>query len=154
MHSTGIKGFVFDEKGSPIEGAKIVIENRAKKIKTYKDGDYWRLLVPGNYTVRVAKRRYKNSRKTITIDPDVLTYVNFTLVRKRSKKFNRRRPAVKVNPVVQVHKPASNVSFHSVLTHRDKLRLSAKSAKNSASIVRNPSIIASLICLVLVALLK
>ena len=157
VHTTGIRGFVVDEKGRPIDGARIVIENRAKKIKTYKDGDYWRLLVPGNYTIRVAKRRYKNSKKKVTVVPDVPTVVNFTLVRRRPKNFNRRRPAAMTsNPAeaVQLEKPASNVSFHSVVTHRDKLQLAAKSPKKSASIARNPSIAASFICLVLVAVLK
>ena len=154
MHNTGIRGFVFDEKGRPIEGAKIIIENRAKKVKTYKDGDYWRLLVPGSYIVRVAKKKYKNSRKTITIDPDAIAYANFTLVRKRSKDFNRRRPVTKMNPVAQPFKSPNNVSFHKIVTHRDKLRLSAKSPGKSASTVSRLSIMASLVCFVLVALLK
>lgn len=155
VHKTGIRGFVVDEKGRPLEGARIIIENRAKKIKTFKDGDYWRLLVPGNYTVRVAKRKYKNSKKKVTVLSDAPTVVNFTLVRKRAKNFNKRRPAaVKINPGVEPQKPASNVSFHSIVTHRDKLRLSAKSPKKSASVVSYPSIIASVICLVLVAVLN
>lgn len=154
VHKTGIRGFVLDEKGRPLEGARIIIENRAKKIKSCKDGDFWRLLVPGNYTIRVAKRRYKNTRKTVTVDADVPTVVNFTLVRKRAKKFNKRRPTVKINPGVELEKPASNVSFHSIVTQRDKLRLSAKSPKKSASAARYPSIIASVVCLVLVIVLK
>ena len=154
VHNTGIRGFVFDDKGRPIEGAKIIIENRAKKVKTYKDGDYWRLLVPGNYIIRVAKRKYKNSKKTITVDPDAIAYANFTLVRKRSKNFSRRRLAAKMNPVAQPLKSTNNVSFHKVVTHRDKLRLSAKSPGKSASTVLGPFIITSLVCFVLVALLK
>ena len=154
VHKSGIRGFVVDEKGLPLEGARIIIENRAKKIKTSKDGDFWRLLVPGNYTVRVAKRRFKNSKKTVTVDPDVSTVVNFTLFRKNSNNFNRRRPATKINGAVELEKPASNVSFHSIVTNRDKLRLAAKSPKKSASVARIPSIVASFICLVLVASLK
>lgn len=154
VHKTGIRGFVVDEKGRPLEGARIIIENRAKKIKTFKDGDYWRLLVPGNYTVRVAKRRYKNSKKKVTVGSDVPTVVNFTLVRKRAKNFNRRRPAVKTNQGVELAKPASNVSFHSIATHRDKLRLSAKSPKKSASVARYSSTIGSFVCLALAAVLQ
>lgn len=90
----------------------------------------------------------------MTVDADIPTVVNFTLVRKRAKKFNKRRPAVKIIPGVELEKPASNVSFHSIVTHRDKLRLSAKSPKKSASAARYPSIIASVICLFLVVVLK
>lgn len=154
VHKSGIRGFVVDEKGLPLEGARIIIENRAKKIKTSKDGDFWRLLVPGNYTVRVAKRRYKNSKKIVTVEPDVSTVVNFTLVRKNSNNFNRRRPATKLSGAVELEKPASNVSFHSIVTNRDKLRLSAKSPKKSASAARIPSIVASFICLVLAVSLE
>lgn len=155
VHKSGIRGFVVDEKGLPLEGARIIIENRAKKIKTSKDGDFWRLLVPGNYTVRVAKRRYKNSKKIVTVEPDVSTVVNFTLVRKNSNNFNRpRRPATKISGAVELEKPASNVSFHSSVTNRDKLRLSAKSPKKSTSAAGIPSIVASFICLVLAASLK
>ena len=153
VHKSGIRGFVVDEKGRPLEGARIIIENRAKKIKTFKDGDFWRLLVPGNYTVRVAKRRYKNSKKIVTVEADVSTVVNFTMFKKDSKNFDRRRPATKINGAVELEKPASNVSFHSI-TNRDKLQLSAKSSKKSASVARNPSIVASFICLVFVASLK
>jgi len=154
VHKSGIRGFVVDEKGRPLEGARIIIENRAKKIKTSKDGDFWRLLVPGNYTVRVAKRRYKNSKKIVTVEADVSTVVNFTMVRKNSNNFNRRRPATKINGAVELQKPASNVSFHSIVTNRDKLRLSAKSPKKSSCVASNPSIVASFICLVLVASFK
>jgi len=154
VHKSGIRGFVVDEKGLPLEGARIIIENRAKKIKTSKDGDFWRLLVPGNYTVRVAKRKYKNSKKVVTVDPDVSTVVNFTLFRKNSNNFNRRRPATKISGAVELDKPASNVSFHPIATNRDKLRLAAKSPKKSASVARIPSMVASCICLVLVASLK
>ena len=152
VHTTGIRGFVVDEKGRPLEGARIIIENRAKKIKTYSDGDFWRLLVPGNYTVRVAKRKYKNTKLRLAVDPDQATVVNFTLLRKKSRNFSRRRP-VKINPV-QVEKPATNVSFHASVMDRDRLRLSAKSPKKSASVVINPSVAASFICLVLVIVLK
>lgn len=154
VHKSGIRGFVVDEKGRPLEGARIIIENRAKKIKTSKDGDFWRLLVPGNYTVRVAKRRYKNSKKIVAVEADVSTVVNFTMVRKNSNNFNRRRPSTMINGAVELEKPASKVSFHSIVTNRDKLRLSAKSPKKSSCVASNPSIVASFICLVLVASFK
>jgi len=154
VHKSGIRGFVVDEKGLPLEGARIIIENRAKKIKTSKDGDFWRLLVPGNYTIRVAKRKFKNSKKIVTVDTDVSTVVNFTLFRKNSNNFNRRRPATKINGAVELEKSASNVSFHSIVRNRDKLRLAAKSPKKSASVAGIPSMVTSFICLVLVASLK
>ena len=152
VHTTGIRGFVVDEKGRPLEGARIIIENRAKKIKTYQNGDYWRLLVPGNYTVRVAKRRYRNTKLRVTVYPDQATVVNITLLRKKRKDFKGRRP-VKIS-AVQEDKPAANISFHSIVTHRDKLRLSVNSPKKSTSTAINTSVTANFVCLLLVIVFK
>lgn len=137
-----------DERGRPLEGARIIIENRAKKIKTSKDGDFWRLLVPGNYTVRVAKRKYKNTKLRVTVNPDQATVVNITLVSKSSRNLNRRRPVKTVSPVqVFIDKDERNVSFHSALAHRDRLRLSAKAPKKSASLKITPVVHTFLISL-------
>jgi len=152
VHTTGIRGFVVDEKGRPLEGARIIIENRAKKIKTYQNGDYWRLLVPGNYTVRVAKRRYRNTKLRVTVYPDQATVVNITLLRKKRKDFKGRRP-LKIS-AVQEDKLAVNISFHSIVTHRDKLRLSVNSPKKSTSMAINPSVTANFVCLLLVIVFK
>ncbi|XP_073233800.1 carboxypeptidase D-like [Porites lutea] len=148
VHTTGMKGFVMDERGRPLEGARIIIENRAKKIKTSKDGDFWRLLVPGNYTVRVAKRKYKNTKLRVTVNPDQAAVVNITLVSKSSRNLNRRRPVKTVSPVqVFIDKDERNVSFHSALAHRDRLRLSAKAPKKSASLKITPVVHTFLISL-------
>ena len=148
VHTTGMKGFVMDERSRPLEGARIIIENRAKKIKTSKDGDFWRLLVPGNYTVRVAKRKYKNTKLRVTVNPDQATVVNITLVSKSSRNLNRRRPVKTVSPVqVFIDKDERNVSFHSALAHRDRLRLSAKAPKKSASLKITPVVHTFLISL-------
>lgn len=100
VYNIGIRGFVFDEKGCLIEGVKIIIENCVKKVKIYKDGDYWCLLVFGSYIVWVVKKKYKNLRKIIMIDLDVIVYVNFIFVRKRLKNFNRCWLVMKMNFVV------------------------------------------------------
>lgn len=137
-----------DERGRPLEGARIIIENRAKKIKTSKDGDFWRLLVPGNYTVRVAKRKYKNTKLRVTVNPDQATVVNITLVSKSSRNLNRCRPVKTVSPVqVFIGKDERNVSFHSALAHRDRLRLSAKAPKKSTSLKITPVVHTFLISL-------
>lgn len=46
-------GLVQDENNNPIPGAFIQILGINHSIKTTNRGEYWRLLVPGNYTVSV-----------------------------------------------------------------------------------------------------
>ena len=57
----GIKGVIRDKKGQPVARAKVVVEGIDKPIYTTKRGEYWRLLIPGNYKVRaVGKGRHRS----------------------------------------------------------------------------------------------
>lgn len=46
-----ILGLVTDEDGQPIEAANIVISGIHHNVSTTSRGEYWRLLLPGTYTV-------------------------------------------------------------------------------------------------------
>ena len=46
----GIKGFVrSSENKSPIAGATIVVDSREHVTKSHTSGDYFRILLPGNF---------------------------------------------------------------------------------------------------------
>ncbi|CAM1327583.1 CPM (predicted), partial [Pycnogonum litorale] len=47
----GVKGIVVDEDDAPVEGIKMKIKGRDAVFKTTKRGEYWRILLPGNYTI-------------------------------------------------------------------------------------------------------
>lgn len=50
----GIKGIVSDNTGKPIEEADIIVEGlEGKPIRSTERGEYWRLLLPGDYRVKV-----------------------------------------------------------------------------------------------------
>ena len=51
-----MKGFVIDQSSSQgIAGATIVVNAIDKNVTSALFGDYWRLLVPGTYTVTAVK---------------------------------------------------------------------------------------------------
>lgn len=51
---TGVKGIVSDsEDDQPIKGASVVIEGREHPTNTTELGEFWRILLPGNYSMKV-----------------------------------------------------------------------------------------------------
>ncbi len=51
----GIRGFVLDPNGAPISNASIAVAGiDGKIVQSYINGDYWRLLLPGEYHVTVS----------------------------------------------------------------------------------------------------
>lgn len=66
----GVTGFVRNSTGGPIEGAVIEVRGRDHSITSVKDGDYWRLLVPGTYSITVSAKGYRSSSAEVTV-PDV-----------------------------------------------------------------------------------
>ena len=54
MHE-GVRGFVLDRgTGRGIEAAVISVEGIDKNVTTAEFGDFWRLLVPGTYSLKAS----------------------------------------------------------------------------------------------------
>ncbi|XP_065657239.1 carboxypeptidase D [Hydra vulgaris] len=82
MASKGIKGFVKDENGNSIKGARISIGDRKHDIRSAEDGDYWRLLVPGTYEVECRAKGFHAVSKNVEVGTGDAVFVNFTMVPK------------------------------------------------------------------------
>ena len=50
VHS-GVRGFVTATDGSPIFNASVFVAGIERVIRTFTFGDYWRLLLPGEYQI-------------------------------------------------------------------------------------------------------
>ena len=64
-----------------IEGAQINVDHRNHPVRSATDGDYWRLLLPGSYKVKVSKEGYFPVERTIQVIQGPATRQEFTLKR-------------------------------------------------------------------------
>lgn len=61
IHS-GIKGDVVDaDTGRPIRNAAVIIHGNRKTVRTTRQGEFWRLLAPGQYNMTVQATGYEES---------------------------------------------------------------------------------------------
>ncbi|XP_071250800.1 inactive carboxypeptidase-like protein X2 [Salvelinus alpinus] len=78
----GIKGIVWDVQGRGIANAIIQVEGIGHDIRTAVDGDYWRLLNPGEYSITVRAEGYSASSKVCEVGYDIgATRCDFTVSR-------------------------------------------------------------------------
>ena len=75
-------GIVTDEDGNPIEGAQVGILGILHNVTTTSRGEYWRLLLPGNYHLGITAWGYEPSALTsITVVDGITTNMNISLKR-------------------------------------------------------------------------
>ncbi|XP_053669829.1 carboxypeptidase D isoform X3 [Anopheles nili] len=76
----GVKGLVTDSAGYPIKDADVIVNGIDRNVRTGERGEYWRLLVPGQYNVRVEAVGYHPSEEvTVLVKVDQPLQVNFSL---------------------------------------------------------------------------
>lgn len=63
----GIYGMIRDDNDAGISNATIHIKDLNHDIVSSKDGDYWRILLPGEYQVSVSMQGFRTAHRTVTI---------------------------------------------------------------------------------------
>ncbi|XP_065807366.1 carboxypeptidase M [Labrus bergylta] len=65
----GVKGQVFNSSGVPVQNAEVEVKGRRNMcpFRTDKHGEYYRLLLPGNYTFKVRYLGHEDLTETLTI---------------------------------------------------------------------------------------
>lgn len=86
----GIKGLIKDEAGNPLSGVAVSVEGVNHTVYSVSNGDYWRLLAPGNYRVTFFKKDYDSYTANVTVIPyDWAQWINVTLKYNPSLAFER-----------------------------------------------------------------
>ncbi|XP_028651619.1 carboxypeptidase N catalytic chain [Erpetoichthys calabaricus] len=75
----GIKGMVYDENNNGIRDATIIVDGINHDITSGAAGDYFRLVLPGTYTVTAKAKGYKSQTNTVTVGPAEATELHFYL---------------------------------------------------------------------------
>ena len=66
-----MKGFVLDKDSKrPIPDARIVVKGIEHYVASAENGDYWRLLAPGTYSIKVEALGYESSASRKVVVPE------------------------------------------------------------------------------------
>lgn len=79
----GVRGFTIDEYGHPVPDVSLHIKGRNSYFRSTNKAEFWRVLLPGVYTLVASHPNYQTSEKTFVISNNStagpLTYVNIVL---------------------------------------------------------------------------
>ena len=71
----GVRGIVHDVNGNPISQAKLSIKGRSIPFKTTEKGEFWRILLPGYYTLEILAENYEPTEKQFTVSSGHITEI-------------------------------------------------------------------------------
>jgi uncharacterized membrane protein len=75
----GVQGFVYDQSGKAVEGATLKIAGRNVGFQTTKNGEFWRILMPGVYKLLISANGYADKDIDFMVVDQHPTLLNVTL---------------------------------------------------------------------------
>lgn len=82
----GVKGIVRDHNNDLPIRANLTILGREVPFRTGKNGQFWRVLLPGDYVLMVKASGYKTLQKQFTVTEDKITIINVYLAPTRRER--------------------------------------------------------------------
>lgn len=75
-----------DERNMPIPHSFVAVQGRSMEYETSERGEFWRLLLPGNYTVRAFASGYYDETSRISVAMmDMPLWMEFKLKKKNQR---------------------------------------------------------------------
>ncbi|CAF1576284.1 unnamed protein product [Adineta ricciae] len=111
----GVKGLILNEYFDPIPSTQVMINNRKPVVQVTNLGEFWRVLLPGTYILKVLYRNNLIYNQTITISETSLP-LNLTIIIPSS--------AYSVYNATSTQSVATALSpFHTVFSHNASILL-------------------------------
>ncbi|XP_064421673.1 inactive carboxypeptidase-like protein X2 isoform X2 [Latimeria chalumnae] len=122
----GIKGTVKDKDGKPIANATIAVEGVNHDVRTASDGDYWRLLNPGEYQVTAKAEGYSATKRRCIVGYEIgATKCDFVLAKSNWERIQQIM-ALNGNRPIRLVMPGSRLSPRDRLRLRIRMRMRAR----------------------------
>jgi len=80
----GVRGIVTDMNGISIGGATLKIKGRKIPFKSSTRGEFWRILLPGNYVIQVTANGYQFYEQNFQVQDGQITYLDIKLTPQNS----------------------------------------------------------------------
>ncbi|CAK8688821.1 unnamed protein product [Clavelina lepadiformis] len=98
----GVKGLVTDSQGKPVEKAVVKVGGIDHDITTTRHGEYWRLLIPGNYVITVSHEMFLPSVRNVSISSELESVrEDFTLLTPLEAREDESEDEISVNFVFE-----------------------------------------------------
>ncbi|XP_069134723.1 carboxypeptidase M-like [Argopecten irradians] len=80
VNTMGVRGLVQKSDGTPVVAAELAIQGRDNAtFTTTAHGEYWRMLLPGTYTIMVKTTDFGTINTSFSVQQDVITRLDITL---------------------------------------------------------------------------
>ena len=118
----GVKGFITesDSDNSPIQNAVIAVSGINSNVTSSTYGDYWRLLVPGDYEITASASGYSKQTRSVRVVADKVTILNFTLIHEGVREKSKNKPQT-MSQKIDMEKLVSQVNLLTNIENRDTL---------------------------------